>query len=257
MKDISYRYRENIWKGKINIGLLSKNDCHIWWAKLDTYKKNIDNLSEVELQRIGSLSFKKDKENAAVTFTFLRDVLALYTEDSPKSIKINRDCKTCGEPHGKPYLTGENQMIKFNISHTSKHVVIGLSLYEIGIDIENLNQNKDLDFLFSTLSENEKKTIKEEKKTLALLKYWTRKESIVKALGIGLNIDLSRLEVSDWAKRPYIIKYPDKPQIRHQMLDFQIEDMIGSITLLNCNKDYNKLSIYNSEYLLKSDGVTA
>lgn len=229
--------------------MLSKNECHIWWAELDTYRKNFNNLSEEELQRIGRLRFKKDKDNAVVTFTFLRDILSLYTPDSPKNIKINRDCKTCGEPHGKPYLN--NGDIKFNVSHTCRYVVIGVSLDEIGIDIENLNQNKDFDFLFHTLSDNEKKTITKANKTMALLKYWTRKESVVKALGIGLNIDLTRLEVSDWDKQPYIINFPDKPQLQHQMVDFQIEDMIGSVTFLNCEK--KAISIYSSEEL---DGVT-
>lgn len=235
--------------------MLSKNECHIWWAELDTYKKKYDILNEEELQRIGNLRFNKDKENAAVTFTFLRDILALYTNDSPKSIKINRSCITCGEPHGKPYITGKNKMLKFNISHTSKYIVIGLCLYEIGIDIENLNQNKDFGFLFNTLSDNEKKKINQENKAMALLKYWTRKESIVKALGIGLNIDLSRLEVSDWDKDPYIINFPDKPLFLHQMFDFQIKDMIGSITLLNCKESLNQITIFNKEDLLKLDGV--
>lgn len=234
--------------------MLSKNECHIWWAKLDTYGKNCNNLSEEELQRIRRLRFKKDQDNAVVTFTFLRDILALYTADSPKNIKINRDCKTCGEPHGKPYLTGKNQKIKFNVSHTCKYVVIGVSLDEIGIDIENLNQHKDFDFLLNTLSDNEKKTITKANKTMALLKYWTRKESVVKALGIGLNIDLTRLEVSDWDKQPYIINFPDKPQFQHQMVDFQIEDMIGSVTFLNCEK--KAISIYSSEDVLQLDGVT-
>ncbi len=98
--------------------------------------------------------------------------------------------------HNKPYLNGENT--KFNISHSGEMVVCAITnSCEIGIDIEVLN---DIDFYIfrPQMLRNEWKRIffAEDLKT-AFFDYWTQKEAVMKAHGMGLSIPLKSFEVTD------------------------------------------------------------
>ena len=92
---------------------------------------------------------------------------------------------------GKPYLKD----IFFNISHSGNNVVCALSTKGVvGIDIENIKEVKLEDFgaWFS-----KKEWVEINKASSPLQKfywYWTRKESIIKALGVNLSY-LHKIEI--------------------------------------------------------------
>lgn len=99
-------------------------------------------------------------------------------------------------PYGKPYIDN-TRYFKFNVSHSESYVVIAISKYKIGIDIE---KNKYTDFAiakrFFTKKEYQYITsfITESDKINAFYQIWTLKESYVKALGKGLSIPLNSFE---------------------------------------------------------------
>ncbi|KQU63394.1 4'-phosphopantetheinyl transferase family protein [Rossellomorea marisflavi] len=214
---------------------LKENEVHIWWTTFDTYHKNLNHLDKVEQEKVTRLKFPKDQEHQAITYTFLRDVLAEYTGQRPEDIEISRDCLGCGAQHGKPALLNESQ-IKFNLSHTAHFVVVGVSNGELGIDIEEADEAKDVEFLYSALSQSEKEQVDPKEKTKGLLTYWTRKESIVKALGVGLTIDLQALVLSGCSEAPRIVAFPDGKLPNATMVDFELEDVMGCVTLLEAKE---------------------
>ncbi len=99
-------------------------------------------------------------------------------------------------PYGKPYIDNE-RYFKFNVSHSDAYVVIAISKFKIGIDIE---KNKIIDFAiakrFFTKKEYQyiNSFIAEADKINAFYMLWTLKESYVKALGKGLSIPLNSFE---------------------------------------------------------------
>lgn len=95
-------------------------------------------------------------------------------------------------PNGKPYLPG----IHFNISHTKGLVVCAISKrHPIGIDVE-YKRNIELEDFTSFFSKREWSEIHSANDpTDAFLKFWTRKESIIKALGITLDT-LQTIDIS-------------------------------------------------------------
>jgi len=99
-------------------------------------------------------------------------------------------------PYGKPYIDNE-RYFNFNISHSESYVVIAISRYKIGIDIE---KNKKTDFAIAErfFTKNEYQYIKsfttEPDRINAFYMLWTLKESYVKALGKGLSIPLNSFE---------------------------------------------------------------
>jgi 4'-phosphopantetheinyl transferase len=85
--------------------------------------------------------------------------------------------------NGKPYIEG----LSFSISHTENRVVCAISENgEIGLDIEKIKPI-DLQNFVAFFTETEMQTIKAASDPMDVFyRYWTRKESIIKALGTNL-----------------------------------------------------------------------
>lgn len=107
---------------------------------------------------------------------------------------------------GKPFLKG----VFFNISHTENRIVCAISTEgEIGIDVEKIKPVKLTDF-GSWFTENEWIDINNATTPLhKFYRYWTMKESIIKALGVDLSylhkieVDISQDHFLDQNKKWY------------------------------------------------------
>jgi 4'-phosphopantetheinyl transferase len=89
--------------------------------------------------------------------------------------------------HGKPFLTkGPN----FNISQSDNLVVVAFSSHPVGIDVES-TKPLDLQSLTSYFHCQEQDFIRvAADQTSAFFRIWTRKEALLKAIGIGITEDL-------------------------------------------------------------------
>ncbi len=98
--------------------------------------------------------------------------------------------------YNKPYL--ENQRLKFNVSHSGDIVICAIThACEIGIDIENIHKVQIKNFK-SQMTENEWTNICLSKNPeTAFFCYWTQKEAVVKAHGMGLQVPLNSFEIVD------------------------------------------------------------
>lgn len=146
-------------------------------------------LSKEELNK--SLAFKsnKDRERYMVGKIYLRKILSKYLKIPPDWLKFKYN------EFNKPFLD-EYPEFKFNISYSRDYVLIALDKrFELGVDIvymENknylyyLNRNKmtDNEIGFITQSETPKELF---------YRFWTRKEALLKAVGIGFLVDLKEI----------------------------------------------------------------
>ena len=98
---------------------------------------------------------------------------------------------------GKPYSI-DNPNLNFNISNSGKAAVIAFSYdSEVGIDIEQIRHLPDLDELITrnfTTSEIKFITAKAEEKVRRFFRFWTVKESYLKAIGEGMRLTPDNLE---------------------------------------------------------------
>lgn len=95
--------------------------------------------------------------------------------------------------NGKPYL--KNDEIYFNISHSHDYVIVAVSDHDIGCDIE-FNDEIDLNVAKKFFSSNEYYDIINNAKERNLFyRYWTLKESFVKATGMGLKLPLNSFTI--------------------------------------------------------------
>jgi 4'-phosphopantetheinyl transferase len=174
---------------------LKQDECHYWHFSLDDPNHDIHELIELlsadEFKRMQSYQFEKDKRRFCISRGLLRRVLSTYTSTQPQEIDIHYT------QYKKPYIEGD---IEFNLSHTSTDVVIGVSHYPIGIDIETVREHQNAlavsKRFFAASEYNALKHLNESDRHTAFIHIWTQKEAIVKAMGKGVFHDLKNVEVS-------------------------------------------------------------
>lgn len=97
-------------------------------------------------------------------------------------------------PFGKPYFDMSN-CVFFNVSHSEEIVVCAYCKHDVGIDIEYRKAINIEDFRFQ-MSPNEWQRVQNSgDKITSFYKYWTEKEAVIKAVGMGLSIPLTSFEV--------------------------------------------------------------
>ncbi|MCI3939185.1 4'-phosphopantetheinyl transferase superfamily protein [Chryseobacterium aahli] len=96
----------------------------------------------------------------------------------------------------KPYF--ENTNIFFNVSHTEDIVVCVITdINEIGIDIEKL-QNININNFKNFLTRHEWETLNNSQNAMdSFISLWTQKESVIKATGYGLSLNLASFEIEN------------------------------------------------------------
>jgi 4'-phosphopantetheinyl transferase len=103
-------------------------------------------------------------------------------------------------PHDKPYFpAGPN----FNISHSGNRVVCALSTAgRVGVDIELVKPLSFDDFQTQFTSREWQAIRGDMDPVTAFYRFWTAKESLIKADGRGLGIPLLELDVTEYNPTP-------------------------------------------------------
>jgi 4'-phosphopantetheinyl transferase len=132
---------------------------------------------------------KEDKERTLMGKMLLLDYLEKNTCFNLYSIRRTE--------YHKPYIP--NSDICFNISHSGKYVIFACTFSNvIGIDIEEMNPNIDIDDFKTVLSEDEYIGIENAKEPLApFYTLWTKKEALLKAEGKGFFDDVRAIRIKE------------------------------------------------------------
>ncbi len=97
---------------------------------------------------------------------------------------------------GKPYCKS-HPYIYFSLSHSGEFVALAISDKEIGIDIEKLRPAKE-NLVNRVCSQNEIDAITfSENPHIKFTEIWTKKEAYLKALGSGIDRELSSIDTTD------------------------------------------------------------
>jgi len=184
-------------KGLDNFPLLSDNELHVWQVSTNITPKAFLEYKNVltgkELNNISFLKFKQAKDSYVVSQGALRKLLSGYLGIPPNLVKIGRQEK------GKPYSI-DDPNLNFNMSNSGQLVAIAFSYDgEVGIDIEQIRPLPDLDEMINAnFSANEIRfiTTKLKEKLNRFFRFWTIKESYLKAIGEGMRLTPDCLEFS-------------------------------------------------------------
>ncbi len=160
-------------------------------------------LSYEERLRADRMQNTSARRNLTVMRAELRRLLSLHTGHPAHQI-----CFTHG-PFGKPEIVDRQNRagLKFNVSHSADRGIIALSWgHAVGVDIESWRGVDDLSAVAeSSLSPAELtvwRSAGQDRQQETFFRLWTRKEALLKALGVGLTQPMSSFETIRPGREP-------------------------------------------------------
>ncbi len=188
-------FKESVLKSTEDFPLLSPGELHVWNVSFNNSTSRLleyrNILSEKELTKVLLFEFNQARNSYIVSQGTLRMLLSGYLGIPPKLVKIGRRKK------GKPYSI-DDPGLYFNMSNSGKLVTIAFSRdTELGIDIEHIRPLPDLDeMIIRNFTSREIRFIngKSEERITRFFRFWTIKESYLKAIGEGMRLSPDNLE---------------------------------------------------------------
>ena len=171
-------------------------DCFSWKPIHSQLLMLTSAIQAEEKDRIGKFVFMRDAKSSLIGRLLMRKYIHNSLDVQWNQIKILRD------ELGKPYYNHDHFPINFNISHQGRYVVLAgeLGNTRIGIDVmeRDYKGGKTIPAFFKLMRSNfsymEWQTItnsnNEKDQVNMFYRYWCLKESYVKAIGVGITIDL-------------------------------------------------------------------
>lgn len=166
----------------------------LWWIDLDEYGGSVrlDGLRPRERERAQQMLFARHARRYLSARHALYALLAEALGRAPAEIDLLSD------EFGKPALAGAE--LHFNCSRSGPEALIGLSAERaLGVDIECIREIADADGLAQThFTQTERAYLRggaDAARSERFLECWSRKEACLKALGLGLSIPLSSVDV--------------------------------------------------------------
>jgi 4'-phosphopantetheinyl transferase len=184
-----------------HLGLTNlQNEIHIWASDLDQWEipgnKTEQKLPASERDKSERFRLEIIKTRYTKCHFLLRKLLGQYlgVDFYHKEFNYNE--------YGKPSLKNEkdNNLIYFNSSDSENICVFAFTKYgDVGIDVEKIHDLSDMggiaESFFSSSEIKKLCSLPEHSKKNTFFKYWTRKEALLKAMGVGLSYPLDKLDV--------------------------------------------------------------
>jgi 4'-phosphopantetheinyl transferase len=182
------------------IWALHEGEIHLWYANVDHliekfHVRNFDQfLSADELERVSRFRFNRDRKLFLAAHGLMRVILSNYLNVKPSELSFSIG------PFGRPELAGSSSRLRFNLSHSGKAVLLGVTLQAaIGVDIALVQSaEKLLDVARQSFTPRETEWIAgvaADEKIDRFFTIWTLKEAYVKARGFGLNLPLASFDI--------------------------------------------------------------
>lgn len=216
---------------------LSVGGVDVWLEHLVTGNVDYQNywqlLSSNERQIAQRFVRDMHRHRYVVCHGKLRLLLSGYLNSAPECIRFAR------QAFGKPYLVdadGKPEPLQFNLSHSSEWMLLAVGRQSMGIDIEVWEDRHDLSSLVDEcLAPSEKaywKMLSVDQHVCEFYRFWTRKESLVKAVGSGVGIGLVGV-VTSTGENPCFVSLPAAYEAPDWMLfDLELDgDVSGALTV--------------------------
>jgi 4'-phosphopantetheinyl transferase len=154
-------------------------------------------LSRDERERAEKFRYAEHRQHYIVARASLRRLLAERLRIPPSAVEFVET------EYGKPRLAPVHRSanVEFNLSHSG---ILALYAFTsgraVGVDVELIREVPDADDLaerfFSPTETASLRALPLDRRSLAFLACWTRKEAFIKALGLGLSCPLDGFDVT-------------------------------------------------------------
>ncbi len=163
--------------------------CEVHWLRHDRVRpEHLDVLDERERARAREYAREEDRARFAAGAVLVRAVAARHAGVAPERVVIERTCARCGAQHGPPTLVGFELAV--SVSHSGDLVAVAASTAgPVGVDVEQVRPIDYEPLLADVCTPEERGAIDGLE---AFYGVWTRKESVLKARGVGLTVPMTR-----------------------------------------------------------------
>jgi 4'-phosphopantetheinyl transferase len=174
---------------------------HLWSAQLPWSPSRIDalasTLDDAERAQRARFFFERDANTFVVSRGMRKSLLAAYLGSPPEALRFEAN------EFGKPALAREPRThddLRFNVSHSGTVVVMAVTRgREVGVDVEQIRPLRDLPLLaarsFSATECARVLAHAGDARVAAFFACWSRKEAVIKAIGVGLSFPLGSFDV--------------------------------------------------------------
>lgn len=227
-------------------------NCQVWWGKpaqVQTWHWEL--LNPDELQRAEAYRQPVDQQRFVWGVAMSRLLVAARYGLPATEVVISRTCADCSRPHGKPQIVGYD--IHCSISHAGD--AVGIAITEagpVGLDIEKIDNSISVPENM-VLTDSERSVLNElpvAQRTEALLRYWVRKEAVLKATGEGLRRPMTTVEISSPTAPARLLGDSEGRQIELSDINAPA-DHVASLAMV-FNKGHRGISEHDAAQLMKN-----
>lgn len=173
-------------------------------------------LDSVERAQFRGFHRSQDALLYLTTHLLARAVLGEHLGTTPSKVRFSRECRCGDRTHGKPFVP--RAAVEFSISHTAARAVVALSeAGRVGVDVERIGEPADHTAMAEIILASGElagwRALPPAARHLGLLRYWTRKEAVLKATGEGLMRPLTEIVVAEPAAAPAVLSGPAPAQL--------------------------------------------
>lgn len=213
----------------------------VWWAhRQDASPHLADLLDRAERQRWAAYRREADRERFLVGCALAKTVIAACTGRRPAEVGFDRTCRQCGQPHGKPVISGGGDL-EHSVAHSGDLVAVAVARAPVGVDVEQLDGRPrrpgggDPEALARlVLADGERAAlaaVHPSGRARAFLVAWTRKEAVTKAKGDGLRVPFRQVVVAAAGGAPHLIAWP-YPQVPESVSVRDLDTDAGYVAAL-------------------------
>jgi 4'-phosphopantetheinyl transferase len=216
-------------------------EVHLWAATLAVGGEPDPALSTLltdqEQERAARFRFPVHRTRFTVSRVFLRSLLGLYLDLPGAEVQFSLG------PYGKPELAGAGAgtELRFNLTHSEDLALVAITKAgPVGVDVERMRLLEDMEELVDRFFSVEESAVFREldpkEKTAAFFNLWTRKESWLKATGLGIGTALNRVEVAFLPGEPAaLVRLPSGFGSTHSWFMQQLEPADGFVGAVAVN----------------------
>ncbi|UUN29218.1 4'-phosphopantetheinyl transferase superfamily protein [Streptomyces sp. FIT100] len=208
------------------IALLGPGECHVWSAEARWAPELLDVLDERERERCAQFRHDGARALYLTAHVLARRTVGVQLGVDPRDVVFVPVCKNCRRPqdppHGKPTLPGTP--LELSLSHSGTRAMVALTTVgPVGVDIEEIAARAGLPLdVLSAPERAELDRLPEAARPPAFIRYWARKEAVLKATGDGLMVDPATLTVTGPDAPAGLVEWRERPEPH---LPVRLEDL--------------------------------
>jgi 4'-phosphopantetheinyl transferase len=196
---------------------LPQGECGVWWADPGAAGPRLAAiLSGAEHERWRRFRFDHDRAAYLAAHALTRIVAGGLLGIAPGDVSFETACANCGGPHGKPKMPGG--VLEFSITHSRRRVGVAFAHHlPVGIDVEDVTADRlGAALALTVLAPAEQAalaSLPEDRRSDGFLRYWTRKEALLKATGLGLSVSPELVTVTAPGDSPALLAWTATPAL--------------------------------------------